>query len=301
MTKPPYLTKGDKIAIVAPARSITFDEVLPSIKLFQKWGLEVVLGTYIFSNEYQFSGSDSQRTADLQQMLDDPSISAVICARGGYGTVRIIDHLEFTGFCRNPKWIVGYSDITVLHAHINNNLRIETLHSVMPVNIKETDFENDSIGSLKKALFGEKLFYTIPITLPLKTGLREGILTGGNLSIIYSLMGTESELDTGGKILFIEDVDEYLYHIDRMMMTLKRSGKLEKLNGLIVGGMDRMKDNEIPFGKTAREIISGAVEEFDYPVCFNFPAGHGDVNLSLILGRRIRLNVDKTIEVEFTN
>jgi len=295
------LTKGDKIAIVAPARSITFDEVLPSIKLFQKWGLEVVLGTYIFSKENQFSGSDSQRKADLQQMLDDPSIRAVMCARGGYGTVRIIDHLEFAGFCRNPKWIVGYSDITVLHAHINNNLRIETLHSVMPVNIKETDFENDSIGTLKKALFGEKLFYTIPITLHLKTGLREGILTGGNLSIIYSLMGTESELDTGGKILFIEDVDEYLYHIDRMMMTLKRSGKLEKLNGLIVGGMDRMKDNEIPFGKTAREIISGAVEEFDYPVCFDFPAGHGDVNLSLILGRMIRLNVDKNIEVEFTN
>ena len=172
MIRPPYLSKGDKIAIVAPARSITFEEVLPSIKLFQKWGLEVVLGTYIFSKENQFSGSDSQRRADLQQMLDDPSIRAVICARGGYGTVRIIDHLEFTGFCRNPKWIVGYSDITVLHAHINNNLGIETLHSVMPVNIKETDFETDSVGTLKKALFGENLFYTTPITFCLKTGLR---------------------------------------------------------------------------------------------------------------------------------
>jgi muramoyltetrapeptide carboxypeptidase len=299
MIRPPYLTKGDKIAIVAPARRITFDEVLPSIKLFQKWDLEVVLGTYIFSKENQFSGSDSQRLADLQQMLDDPSIRAVICARGGYGTVRIIDHLEFTGFCRNPKWIVGYSDITVLHAHINNKLGIETLHSVMPVNIKETDFETDSVGTLKKALFGEKLFYTIPITFRPKTGLREGILTGGNLSIIYSLMGTESELDTDGKILFIEDVDEYLYHIDRMMMTLKRSGKLDKLNGLIVGGMDRMKDNEIPFGKTAREIISGAVEEFGYPVCFDFPAGHGDINLAMILGRMVRFRVDEQIEVGF--
>jgi len=299
MIQPPYLKKGDKIAIVAPARRINFDEVHLGITLFQKWGLEVVLGTHIFGTENQFAGSDSQRQADFQQMLDDPSIRAIICARGGYGTVRVIDKLDFTGFCKNPKWIAGYSDITVLHAHIHKHFAIETLHSIMPVNIKEPDFTNDSVESLRKALFGEKLFYSKPITFHFKTGLSEGILTGGNLSILYSLMGTASEVDTSGKILFLEDVDEYLYHIDRMMMTLKRAGKLSNLNGLIVGGMDRMNDNEIPFGKTANEIISEAVAEYNYPVCYDFPSGHGTVNLALILGRRIRLKVDKNMEVEF--
>jgi muramoyltetrapeptide carboxypeptidase len=299
MIQPPYLKKGDKIGIAAPARSITFDEVHPSIRLFQKWGLEVVLGTYIFGTENQFAGSDSQRKADFQQMLDDPSICAIICSRGGYGTVRIIDNLDFTGFCRNPKWIVGYSDITVLHSHIHRHLGIETLHSVMPVNIKETDFNNDSTESLRKSLFGEKLFYSKPITFHFKTGLSEGILTGGNLSILYSLMGTASEVDTNGKILFLEDVDEYLYHIDRMMMNLKRAGKLSKLNGLIIGGMNRMNDNEIPFGKTANEIISEAVAEYHYPVCYDFPAGHGEINLALILGRNIRFNVNNEVILEF--
>jgi muramoyltetrapeptide carboxypeptidase len=299
MIQPPYLKKGDKIGIAAPARRITFDEVHPSIKLFQKWGMEVVLGTYIFGTENQFAGSDSQRQADFQQMLDDPSIRAIICARGGYGTVRIIDKLDFTGFCRNPKWIVGYSDITVLHAHIHKHFGIETLHSVMPVNIKESDINNDSTESLRKTLSGEKLFYSKPITFQFKTGLSEGILTGGNLSILYSLMGTTSEVDTNGKILFLEDVDEYLYHIDRMMMTLKRAGKLSKLNGLIVGGMDRMNDNVVPFGKSANEIISEAVAEYNYPVCYDFPAGHGEINLAMILGRSIRFNVDQNMEVEF--
>jgi muramoyltetrapeptide carboxypeptidase len=300
MIQPPYLMKGDKVGIVAPARSITFEEVLPSMKLFQKWGLEVVLGTYIFSKEHQFAGADNQRRADLQQMLDDPSIRAIICARGGYGTVRIIDRLDFTAFSRKPKWIAGYSDITVLHSHVNQQLGIETIHSVMPVNIKETDFENDSVISLKKALFGEKLFYSKPITFGLHNGLREGILVGGNLSILYSLMGSKSEPDTEGKILFIEDVDEYLYHIDRMMMNLKRAGKLANLNGLIVGGMDRMRDNEVPFGKTTREIISGVVEEFGYPVCFDFPAGHGELNLALFLGRKIRMSIKhQYVEIEF--
>jgi muramoyltetrapeptide carboxypeptidase len=194
---------------------------------------------------------------------------------------------------------VGYSDITVLHAHIHKHFGIETLHSVMPVNIKESDINNDSTESLRKTLSGEKLFYSKPITFQFKTGLSEGILTGGNLSILYSLMGTTSEVDTNGKILFLEDVDEYLYHIDRMMMTLKRAGKLSKLNGLIVGGMDRMNDNVVPFGKSANEIISEAVAEYNYPVCYDFPAGHGEINLAMILGRSIRFNVDQNMEVEF--
>jgi muramoyltetrapeptide carboxypeptidase len=259
----------------------------------------VVLGTCIFGSENQFAGSDSQRQADFQQMLDDPSVCAIICARGGYGTVRIIDKLDFTGFFKNPKWMVGYSDITVLHSHIHKHFAIETLHSVMPVNIKEADFTNDSVESLRKALFGEKLFYSKPITFHFKTGLSEGVLTGGNLSILYSLMGTPSEVDTRGKILFLEDVDEYLYHIDRMMMALKRAGKLSNLNGLIVGGMDRMNDNEVPFGKTACEIIAETVAEYNYPVCYDFPAGHGDMNLAMIFGRNVKYEVTQTVKLEF--
>ena len=300
MRHPPSLNKGDKIAIVAPARSITFEEVLPTMKLFQKWGLEVVLGTHIFSKENQFAGSDYQRRADLQQMLDDPSIRAIMCACGGYGTVRIIDQLDFTGFCRDPKWIAGFSDITVLHAHVHKHFGIETVHSVMPVNIKATDPENDSAGSLKKVLFGENLFYSKPVTFGLNPGLSEGMLAGGNLSILYSLMGTLSEPETDEMILLIEDVDEYLYHVDRMMMNLKRAGKLEKLKGMIVGSMERMRDNDTPYGKTAREIITDAVEEYGYPVCFDFPAGHGELNLAMILGRKIRFSLtEKNMEIEF--
>jgi muramoyltetrapeptide carboxypeptidase len=299
MIQPPYLKKGDKIAIVAPARSIAFEEVHPSIRLFQKWGLEVVLGINIFSKYNQFAGTDKQRLSDLQQMMDDPSIRAIICARGGYGTVRIIDQLDFTGLFRHPKWIVGYSDITVLHSHIQRHCGIETLHATMPFNMKDPDRTVQNAEFLRKALFGEKIFYSKHITFSSRTGLSKGELVGGNLSILYSLMGTSSELDTTGKILFLEDVDEYLYHIDRMMINLKRAGKLKDLKGLIVGGMDRMRDNEIPFGKTAQEIIFEAVSEYSYPVCFDFPAGHGEENGALILGRNVLFIVDENIELAF--
>jgi muramoyltetrapeptide carboxypeptidase len=176
---------------------------------------------------------------------------------------------------------------------------METIHAIMPVNIKESDFQNDSVESLRKALFGEKFFYEKCITFHDTTGLMEGVLTGGNLSMLCSLMGSSSDVDTDGKILFIEDVDEYLYHIDRMMMVMKRAGKLKNLKGLIVGGMDRMNDNEIPFGKTANEIISEAVAEYNYPVCSDFPAGHGAVNLAMVLGRKVRVKIGKNVELEF--
>jgi len=299
MIQPPYLKKGDKIAIIAPARSVTFEEIHPSIRLFQKWGLEVVLGINIFSKENQYAGSDDKRLADLQQMLDDPSIRAIICARGGYGTVRIIDQVDFSGFCKTPKWIVGYSDITVLHTHILRHLDIETIHATMPVNLKDPDLTPGNAEFLRKALFGEKLFYTKPITFLSRTGLSKGKLVGGNLSILYSLMGTPSEMDADGKILFIEDVDEYLYHIDRMMMNLHRAGKLKNLKGLIVGGMDRMRDNEIPFGKTANEIIAESVAGYHFPVYFDFPAGHGEINLPLYLGRHVTFIVDDSMELAF--
>ena len=299
MLTPPYLTKLDKVGIVAPARCINFDGVHPSIRVFQKWGLEVVLGTNIFRKCNQFAGRDEMRLADLQQMLDDDSIRAIICARGGYGTVRIIDQVDFSIFQKKPKWIVGYSDITVLHSHIHRHLGIETLHAIMPVNITVDDAPDDAQETLRNALFGKIKSYSYPSTPLCRTGQSEGILTGGNLSILYSLMGSVSEIDTAGKILFLEDVDEYLYHIDRMMMNLKRAGKLAKLKGLIVGGMEKMNDNTIPYGKTANEIIMDAVAEYKYPVCFDFPSGHGENNLALILGRNVRLSVGAEVELAF--
>lgn len=299
MMHPPYLRNGDKVAIVSPARGISFEEVFPMMKLFTKWGIEIVLGTHVFGNFHQFSGTDEQRYQDLQKMLDDTSIRAVIASRGGYGTVRIIDRLDFQRFQTNPKWIVGYSDLTVLHNQIHRYTGVETLHASMPFSVKEADFNALSIESLRKALFGEKISYTKPITFYDRTGLTEGELTGGNLSILVNLIGTPSDIDTRNKILFLEDVDEYLYHIDRMMQQMKRAGKLRHIRGLVVGGLTGMKDNPVPFGKSPQEIVLDAVKEYTYPVCFDFPAGHGKENVALYLGRKVRLIVGKEVSVEF--
>jgi muramoyltetrapeptide carboxypeptidase len=298
MIQPLYLKKGDKVGIVSPSRSITFEEVHPTIKVLQKFGLEVILGSHVFSRQNQFAGSDEHRRKDFQQMLDDDSIRAIICARGGYGAVRIIDNLDFSRFIRHPKWIVGYSDVTVFHSHIHSCCGIETIHATMPKNIV-SDIPDDSAISMVNALSGSQVTYLSERTKYSREGFAEGILTGGNLSILYNMMGSVSEVNTEGKILFLEDIDEYLYHVDRMMMNLKRAGKLSGLAGLIVGGMTRMNDNKIPFGKTAEEIISDAVEEYVYPVCFNFPAGHTEKNLALILGRKIKLSVGKQVQIVF--
>jgi len=298
MIRPDFLKKGDKIAIVSPARSITFEEVHPAIRFFQRHELEVVLGSYIFSRHHQYAGTDDQRRRDFQHHLDDSRIRAIICSRGGYGTVRIIDNLDFTSFCEHPKWIVGYSDATVFHSHLHRQFGIESLHATMPVNIRD-DKPTESMNSMINALLGKQIHYTYPASGHGRSGQAEGILTGGNLSILCSLMGSPSEIDTNGKILFLEDVDEYLYHIDRMMMLLKRAGKLANLKGLIVGGMTRMNDNTIPFGKSASEIIAEAVKEYHYPVCFDFPAGHQDDNLALILGRKVHFSVGKEITLSF--
>lgn len=298
MITPPYLKKGDKIAIVSPARSITFEEVHPAIRFFQRHDLEVVLGSYVFSRQHQFAGSDVQRCRDFQQMMDDEKIRAIVCSRGGYGAVRIIDNLDFAGFREHPKWIVGYSDVTVFHAHIHRQLGIETLHASMPINIK-SESQDETLQSMVNALFGKRITYSHPRSGPSREGKAEGMLIGGNLSILYSLMGTVSEPDTAGKILFLEDVEEYLYHIDRMMMNLKRAGKLDKLNGLIIGGMSKMNDNTVPFGKTAIGIIADVVKEYKFPVCFDFPAGHLDTNLALIMGRKVRFTVGNEVELEF--
>lgn len=289
MITPPFLHAGDKVAIVAPARKISPGEVEFAIHLFTEWGLKVVFGQHVFGNHFQFSGTDDERLSDLQTMLNDPSVKAIFGARGGYGTTRIIDKADFSAFRQNPKWIIGFSDITILHTYINQQLGIETLHAPMPYTFPSASGE--SLQLLKEVLFGETPAYH-PLPHPLnRDGSARGILAGGNLSMLYAANGTSSEIETSGKVLFIEDLDEYLYHVDRMIGNLKRSGKLENLAGLVVGAMTEMKDNAVPFGKTAEEIIAEAVQEYDYPVCFGFPAGHIPDNRPLIMGRETTLQV----------
>ena len=295
LIQPSYLKKGDKIAIVAPARKISLEEIKSAIDILESWGLEVVLSKNLFKSDNQFSGTDNERADDLQTMLDDSSVKAIIIARGGYGTIRIIDKLDFTKFKQQPKWIVGYSDLTVLHSHIHN-FRIETLHATMPINFTKNEAATES---LRSALLGEQLKYETGAHQLNKKGICEGELIGGNLSLLYALTGSISDIDTRGKVLFIEDLDEYLYHIDRMMLNLKRSGKLSRLVGLVVGGMTDMKDNAIPFGKNAEEIILDAVKEYNYPVCFNFPAGHIDKNMAIYFGKKVKLKVEEKITLEF--
>lgn len=301
MITPKSLQQGDTVAIVSTARKITKEELQPALQLLKSWGLQAVLGKTIGAEENQFAGSDELRAADFQQMLDDPNIKAIWCARGGYGTVRIIDKLDFSSFTKIPKWIIGYSDVTVLHSHIHN-LGVETLHAQMCLEIENKTEE--ARESIRKVIFGEDYLISFSVdtykeacgdTLQENTrlGFIKGEIIGGNLSVLYSLVGSASEMKTEGKILFIEDLDEMLYHIDRMMMNLKRSGYLKNLKALVIGGMTQMKDNKVYFGKTAEETIMDLVKEYDYPVILNFPAGHILDNRALILGREVKLKISK--------
>ena len=294
MQTPPPLQAGDRIGIVSTARKITEAELQPALKTFADWGLEVVLGKNLFAVYHQFAGTDRQRLADLQDMLDDPEIKAIVCARGGYGTARIIDDLNFKMYSVKPKWIVGFSDVTVLHSHIHTHCGTETLHAIMPLTFPGTP---EAMESLRKALFGEPISYELDPHPFNREGSCSGQLVGGNLSILYSINNTPSDIDTTGNILFIEDLDEYLYHIDRMMLSLRRSGKLENLAGLIVGGMTKMNDNEVPFGKNAYEIIAETVKNYTYPLIFNFPAGHISDNRVLIIGRRSEMTVSERVRL----
>ncbi len=292
MIQPKYLQKNDTVVIVSTARKITLSVIKPAIKLLENWGLQVIVGATIGLEAHQFAGNDAARIADLQKMLDNPKINAIWCARGGYGTVKIIDQLDFSAFKQHPKWIIGFSDVTVLHNHIHS-FGIESIHATMPLNIaKNTE---QALNTLKKSLFGQEVAYEILSADENKLGKARGTLVGGNLSILYSLLGSASSLDTDGKILFIEDLDEYLYHIDRMLMNLKRNGYFSNLQGLIVGGMNDMHDNSIPFGKNAKEIILDCLTDCDFPVVFDFPAGHLNDNRALILGRTISLEVEKNM------
>ncbi|HEU4495619.1 MAG TPA: LD-carboxypeptidase [Flavobacterium sp.] len=285
---PEYLKKGDTVGIVATARKIDAAALQPAIKLLESWGLHAVIGKTIGKEQNQLAGADWQRAQDFQEMLDDPAIKAVWAAKGGYGTVRMVDRIDFSRFKKNPKWIIGFSDVTVLHSHINN-MDIATLHAIMAASSKTATPE--AIESFRKALFGEKLEYALPSHPFNKKGKAVGELVGGNLSVLYSIQGSKSAVDMKGKILFIEDLDEYLYHIDRMMVNLKRNGSLSGLKGIIVGGMTSMNDNDIPWGADALEIIQDAVKELQIPIAYNFPAGHIRDNRALFLGKTVIFEV----------
>ncbi len=288
---PPFLRAGDSVGIVAPARKVAPHEIEPAINMIKGWGFNVVLGKNLFGSYNQFSGTDTERASDLQEMIEDPEIKAILCARGGYGTIRLLDKINLRALQRNPKWVAGYSDITVLHSILNSWYLVETIHSTMPFNFPENGVANQSTDLLRQTLLGITPSYNIPSHPLNRIGKCKGEVVGGNLSILYSLARTSADLTTENKILFIEDLDEYLYHVDRMMMNLKYSGKLAGIAGLVVGQMNDMHDNTVPFGKSAYEIILEAVSEFDFPVCFNFPAGHIGDNYPLILGRNALLNI----------
>ena len=294
LIKADYLKVGDTIAIVAPAGILKDQQpIKEAVKLVESWGLHVILGKHLFGNNFHFSGTDNERIQDFQTALDSKNVKAIWCGRGGYGTVRIIDGLDFTEFKKKPKWIIGYSDITVLHSHIHN-LGYETLHAMMPVNMNiEEKKRIKTVKTFKKALFGKSLSYKIKESSFNKVGEAKGQLVGGNLSILQSLLGSVSSIDTNQKILFFEDVGEYLYHIDRMVYALKRSEYFKNCSGIIIGDMTNIKKNTTPFGQTVEEIVLEATKEYDFPILFGFPAGHDDVNKAIFLGREIEMKVGK--------
>ena len=291
---PPYLQKGDTIGLVCPAGFMPVEKVSECIRVLNEdWGFTTKVGNTLGRQYHYFSGTDDERLEDFQHMLDDDNLKAILCARGGYGLSRIIDKIDFTNFKKNPKWIIGFSDITVLHSHIYRNHNISTLHAPMANAFNEEGYKNEFVQSLRYALEGKKIKYQAALHEFNRKGEAIGELVGGNLALLAHLVGTDSDLKTKGRILFIEDVGEYLYNIDRMLYQLKRSGKLDKLAGLIVGGFIDMKDTERPFGQTVHEIIRDAVADYDYPVCFDFPVSHGKENYALKVGAGYKLKVGK--------
>ena len=289
MIYPSYLTAGDTIGMVAPARKVSRNELDFAIRWWEAKGFRVVLGKHLFATHHQYAGTDAERTEDLQNMLDNSDINAIFCARGGYGTLRIVDDLDFLGFNLDPKWICGFSDITVLHSHINTVCKTATIHSTMPISMNGNSVRN--LETLYQTLIGEQPLYKCNPHLLNRSGEATGTLTGGNLSLLYALSGSVSDINTDNKILFIEEVDEYLYHLDRMMLQLKRAGKLANLAGLLVGSFTKIRDNEIAFGSPYEQIIREHCEEYNFPIAFNFPAGHEEANVAVKMGAKYCLEV----------
>jgi muramoyltetrapeptide carboxypeptidase len=304
LIRPAYLKKGDTIAITCPAGYISFEDIQPAVIQMESWGFKVRVGNTVGKRDFTFGGTDEERARDLQILLDDPNVKAVMCARGGYGVARIVDKISFTRLKDRPKWIIGFSDITALHLHINRNFPIVTMHSKMcnsfPDNWESSEpIVQETILSIRDALTGTKMKYKVLPDEHNRPGIGQGVLIGGNLSIIQNLMGTNSEIRTTGKILFLEEVGEYLYSLDRMFMNLKRAGKLDNLSGLVIGGFNKIKvdDPGEEFGRNLYDIVMEKVGNFKYPVCFNFPVGHQKNNYALKCGAIHVLTVRKD-EVE---
>lgn len=297
---PPYLKKGDTIGITSPAGPITREELQPAINQLESWGLRIQIGQTIGKRDFNFGGTDDERATDFQQMLNDTTIKAILCARGGYGSIRIIDRLDFSKFLIKPKWILGFSDITVLHCHINSNFKMATIHSKMCNSFPEDwsladSLQQKTIISIRDAITGVKMKYKVAAHEKNKTGISEGTLVGGNVKTIETLAGTKSEIKTAGKILFVEDTGEYLYGIDRMFWNLKRTGKLSQLKGLVVGGFQIKPDDPgEEFGKTLYDIVLEKVKDYAYPVCFDFPVGHQKNNFALKCGVQHRLSITES-------
>ncbi|HVX52710.1 MAG TPA: LD-carboxypeptidase [Chitinophagaceae bacterium] len=293
VTIPPPLLPGDTVGIVCPAGYMSFEKAQTCITTLKEWGYKVKIGKTLGKQHHYFAGTDEERLTDLQTMLDDPGVKAVLCGRGGYGLSRIIDRLDFSVFAQNPKWIIGYSDITVLHSHIYTRYNIATLHSPMAAAFNDGGAENEFIKTLRKVISGEMPSYNVNLHSLNRLGVAWGPLVGGNLSLLAHLAGTSSAMETKGKILFIEDVGEYLYNVDRMMLQLKRTGMLNNLSGMIVGSFTEMKDTVIPFGQGIFDLIFDKVRQFDYPVCFGFPVGHTDNNYPLVHGIPHKLSINE--------
>jgi muramoyltetrapeptide carboxypeptidase len=290
--QPPFLKENDEVAIISPSYCIDEKILVEARKFLEKWGLKVHIGRNASGRDGPFAGSDAERLSDLQEMTDDHDIKAVFCSRGGYGLSRIIDKVDFSVLDTNPKWYSGFSDITVLHMWLSKVCGIMSVHGEMPLNFNNEEKSNQSFVTLKKALFGERLSYEWRGNF-FNTRKVIGEVTGGNLSLIYSLSGTNAEISPGGKILIIEDVKEYYYHLDRMLTSLKLSGKLEGLSALIIGGMTEMEDATVPWGKDVEETILGIVSEYNYPVLFNFPAGHIADNRAFYIGKEAKIEFNE--------
>jgi muramoyltetrapeptide carboxypeptidase len=295
ITIPPYLQPGDTIAITCPAGYMAADKAATCIETLQQQGYKVVVGKTLGSNsQTYFSGTDAERLGELQSFLDDKSIKAILFGRGGYGTGRIIDQINFKRFAQHPKWLIGFSDITILHSHLYSNYKIASMHAPMAAAFNDDGFKNEYIGSLLAALRGEKANYQVAVNSNNRLGTAKGKLVGGNLSLLANATGTPSDIKTKNCILFLEDIGEQLYNIDRMLYQIKRSGKLESLAGLIIGGFTDLKDTDRPFGKNIYQIISELVTAYDYPVCYDFPVSHNKENYTLKVGGKYKLTIDES-------
>src|SRR5690554_4682965 len=295
LIQPPYLKTGDTVAIVAPSGILKgrTSEVSQAESLLKSWGLNVVVGKHVFNQNNHFAGTDDERCEDFQKAMDDPTISAIWCARGGYGTVRILDKLDFTKLKKNPKWLIGYSDITALHNQFHNE-GFESIHALMCMSLSDDPKDTvETIATFKKAIFGESLSYTLNGSEYNRVGTVSAPLVGGNLTMLHTMLGSKTSLDMTGKILFIEEIGEYKYHIDRMLQSLKRAGYFNNCAGVLVGDMSKVRKNTTPWGSSIEQLILDALAEYNFPIAFNMPAGHEKDNRAMILGKTIKMTVGK--------